>query len=113
MAVAPPVPTPELPALTAEGYLRDAAAWTEAHARELARRDGVALGDEHFAVLHYLREYHAACGEAPGMRLLLRGLAQRLGPAHASSRRLYQLFPQGPAKQACRYAGLPKPASCI
>ncbi|MDE0460615.1 MAG: TusE/DsrC/DsvC family sulfur relay protein, partial [Chromatiales bacterium] len=29
------------------------------------------------------------------------------------SRYLYQLYPYGPAKQACRYAGLPKPTGCV
>jgi tRNA 2-thiouridine synthesizing protein E len=50
---------------------------------------------------------------APGMRLLLKALATELGPDWGTSRRLYRLFPEGPAKQACRYAGLPKPVSCI
>jgi tRNA 2-thiouridine synthesizing protein E len=47
------------------------------------------------------------------MRLLVRALGQRLGAEKASSRYLYRLFPAGPAKQACRYAGLPMPVSCI
>jgi TusE/DsrC/DsvC family sulfur relay protein len=47
------------------------------------------------------------------MRLLTKVLAARLGKEKASSLYLYQLFPDGPAKQACRYAGLPKPISCI
>jgi tRNA 2-thiouridine synthesizing protein E len=47
------------------------------------------------------------------MRLLVRELAQRLGAEKGQSRYLYRLFPEGPAKQACRYAGLPKPVSCI
>ena len=47
------------------------------------------------------------------MRLLVRELAGRIGAERGSSRQLYRLFPQGPARQACRYAGLPRPLSCI
>lgn len=46
------------------------------------------------------------------MRVLVKAIAPLLGEATASSRRLYQLFPDGPAKQACKIAGLPKPLSC-
>ncbi|MDH3858594.1 MAG: TusE/DsrC/DsvC family sulfur relay protein, partial [Gammaproteobacteria bacterium] len=30
-----------------------------------------------------------------------------------NTRYLNQLFAFGPAKQACRYAGLPKPTGCV
>ena len=30
-----------------------------------------------------------------------------------NSKYLYELFPYGPAKQACKYAGLPKPTGCV
>ena len=43
----------------------------------------------------------------------VREFGQRFGPDKGSSRYLYRLFPDGPARQACRYAGLPKPVSCI
>lgn len=97
----------------ARGYLRDRADWSRALATELARRDGIALTDEHWQVLGFLQDYYDAFGMAPGMRLLVKALAARLGAEKGSSRYLYRLFPAGPAKQACRYAGLPMPVSCI
>ena len=50
---------------------------------------------------------------APPMRVLVKAVAVRLGSEKGESRYLYRLFPEGPAKQACRYAGLPRPVSCI
>ena len=100
-------------ALDERGYLVHADDWDERLATHMAGLDGIALGAEHWAVIRFLRRYHAEFRMAPGMRLLLKALAAELGPEWGQSRRLYQLFPDGPAKQACRYAGLPKPVSCI
>ncbi|MCK9488570.1 MAG: TusE/DsrC/DsvC family sulfur relay protein [Xanthomonadales bacterium] len=97
----------------ARGYLLDPADWDEALATELARRDGIELGAEHWQVIHLLRSYHERHGRSPAMRLLVKEAAQALGTGVANSRVLYRLFPQGPAKQAARYAGLPRPTSCI
>lgn len=100
-------------ALDERGYLLREDDWSEPLAAHMAALDGVALGDEHWAVIRFLRRYHAEFRMAPGMRLLLKALAAELGPDWGASRRLYRLFPEGPARQACRYAGLPKPVSCI
>jgi tRNA 2-thiouridine synthesizing protein E len=97
----------------ARGYLRNLDDWSEALAIEMARHDGIVLTEAHWEVLRFLRAYYAEYRLAPPMRLLVRELAQRLGAEKGQSRYLYRLFPEGPAKQACRYAGLPKPVSCI
>jgi tRNA 2-thiouridine synthesizing protein E len=47
------------------------------------------------------------------MRALVRAVRERLGTDQGSSRFLYRLFPDGPGTQGCRYAGLPRPVSCI
>ncbi len=94
------------------GYLLDAGAWTREFARVAAARDAIELADEHWQVIEFLRDYFAEYGVSPPMRVLVKALAARLNHA-PTSRRLYQLFPDGPAKQACKYAGLPKPVSCI
>ncbi|AVP97784.1 sulfurtransferase TusE [Ahniella affigens] len=99
--------------LDARGYLLDWEAWDAAVADQMASAEGLTLGPAHWQIIHLLREYYAAFEVAPPMRLLVKEVGQRLGPEAASSRYLYRLFPDGPAKQACRYAGLPKPVSCI
>ncbi len=95
------------------GYLLDWTRWTPAVAEAMAASDGMQLGADHWQVLEVLREYYAAYEIAPPVRALLRILQQRLGDSEMGSRQLYRLFPEGPAKQACRYAGLPRPVSCI
>jgi tRNA 2-thiouridine synthesizing protein E len=100
-------------ALDDRGYLLDPAQWNEDLAEAMARADDLALGQAHWRVLRWLRGYHERHGRSPAMRVLVKELAAELGSEHADSRQLYRLFPQGPAKQAARYAGLPRPASCI
>ena len=95
------------------GYLRHWHDWDESLAIELAHREGVALTPAHLEVLHFLRAYYAEFKLAPPVRLLVKEIAARLGADKGNSRYLYRLFPEGPAKQACRYAGLPRPLSCI
>jgi len=99
--------------LDSRGYLLDSTAWTREVASALAGEDAIELGDEHWEILLFLRDYYDRFAMAPPMRLLVKELGARFGPDKASSRYLYRLFPDGPAKQACRYAGLPRPVSCI
>lgn len=95
------------------GYLLDPADWSRDVALAMAAEDALELQDEHWEIIEFLREYYAEFQMAPAMRLLVKAIAVRLGSDRADSRRLYKLFPDGPAKQACRYAGLPRPVSCI
>lgn len=100
-------------AVDEQGYLLDRADWDEALAAVMAERDGVTLGSEHWQVLRLIADHFDRNGRSPPMRVLVREVAGALGSERADSRALYRLFPQGPAKQAARYAGLPRPASCI
>jgi TusE/DsrC/DsvC family sulfur relay protein len=105
-------PSPELN-LGPDGYLRDRSAWTESVATQLAAQDGLQLGPEHFEIILFVQHYFEEFGAAPPMRLLSKAVSARLGAEKGNSLYLYQLFPDGPAKQASRYGGLPKPISCI
>ena len=96
-----------------EGYLVHIEDWSPDVAEAMARADGCELTDAHWQVIDFLRGYYAEYGFAPAVRILTRAVARRLGPDKGNSRYLYRLFPDGPARQACRYAGLPKPTGCI
>lgn len=96
-----------------EGYLTDLNAWTPELARAMADAESVTLSDEHWQVIYFLREYYQEYGIAPSVRVLVKTIGQRLGEDKAKSSYLYRLFPEGPARQACKYAGLPKPTGCV
>lgn len=96
-----------------EGYLRKLDDWSEEVAVEMALADGIALNDSHWEVIRFLREYYQEYSIAPPIRILTRAMARQFGREKGNTRYLYQLFPDGPAKQACRYAGLPKPTGCV
>ena len=79
----------------------------------MAYEDNCCLTENHWVVIHLIRDYYREHQVAQGIRLLVNQIGKNLGKDKANSRYLYQLFPGGPAKQACKYAGLPKPTGCI
>jgi TusE/DsrC/DsvC family sulfur relay protein len=97
----------------ANGYLLDWTQWSRQVASDLAAKDHFELTSDHWEVIDILRVYYKEYEIAPPVRALVKLVQKKLGGPHSSSRQLYRLFPDGPAKQACRYAGLPKPVSCI
>jgi tRNA 2-thiouridine synthesizing protein E len=100
-------------AIDEKGYLLDWRTWTPEAAVAMAAVDGVELGDDHWQVLGLFREYFEKYEIEPPMRALVRLVRERLGEDKGNSRYLYRLFPAGPGTQACRYAGLPRPVSCV
>jgi tRNA 2-thiouridine synthesizing protein E len=73
----------------------------------IAAADGIALTDDHWAVIRFLRDEYQASGHSPNFRNMLKGF-QAIRP-DADSKFLYDLFPMGPAKQGAKIAGLPQP----
>ena len=96
-----------------DGYLANVSDWTPEFAHSLAQHEAFELTAAHWELIYFLRNYFAEFEMAPPMRLLTKAVAMRLGSDKGNSLYLYTLFPDGPAKQGCRYAGLPKPVSCI
>ena len=96
-----------------EGYLEDLNEWTEEIAIAMAEAEDVELTEEHWDIIKFLREYYEEYQIAPAVRVLTKAVGKRLGKAKGNSKYLYSLFPYGPGKQACKYAGLPKPTGCV
>ncbi len=96
-----------------EGYLTNLNEWNEDIAKELAKQDNLELTESHWEVINFLREYYEEYQIAPAVRVLTKAIGKKLGKEKGNSKYLYELFPYGPAKQACRYAGLPKPTGCV
>ncbi len=100
-------------AVDEEGYLEDLNDWTPEIAEAMASAEDVQLSDEHWDIIHFLREYYEEYQIAPAVRVLTKTVGKRLGEDKGNSKYLYSLFPYGPGKQACKYAGLPKPTGCV
>ena len=96
-----------------EGYLVNLKDWIPAVADEMAKEDDLVLTDEHWDIINFLREYYEEYQIAPAVRVLTKAVGKRMGKEKGNSKYLYSLFPYGPGKQACRFAGLPKPTGCI
>jgi len=90
-----------------DGFMEEPEVWNEEVALALASTEGVAeLTDNHWKVVNYLREYYAKFGVAPMIRKLCKETGYPL-------KEIYELFPSGPAKGACKVAGLAKPTGCV
>jgi len=96
-----------------EGYLVNLGDWDEEVAKVLAGQDELDLTENHWEVITFLRGYYDEYQIAPAVRVLTKAIGKKLGPDKGNSKYLYELFPYGPAKQACRFAGLPKPTGCV
>ncbi len=96
-----------------EGYLIDWSVWTEGMAEVMAKQDGIELTDEHWEIIRFLRSYFEKYQIAPMIKILTKEIAKTMGKEKGNTKYLYELYPAGPAKQACRYAGLPKPTGCV
>ncbi len=96
-----------------EGYLANLSDWEPEVATMMAKAEGNELTDNHWEVINFLREYYDEYQIAPAVRVLTKAIGKKLGKDKGNSKYLYELFPYGPAKQACKYAGLPKPTGCV
>jgi tRNA 2-thiouridine synthesizing protein E len=90
-----------------EGYLVDREQWSEDFARELARREGLALTPAHWEVIRFLREYYFEHGGQAQVRVMIPHFTDAWGPERGSNHNLHEMFPRGgPQKQGNRLAGL-------
>ncbi len=90
-----------------DGFITDPNLWNEDIAKGFAQLEGITeLTQEHWKVINYLRDYYLKFGIAPMIRKLCKDTGFQL-------KYIYELFPSGPAKGACKLAGLPKPTGCV
>ena len=95
------------------GYLKNVDDWSPAVAEAMAAKDGTELLPEHWEVINFLRDDYEVFFIAPAVLVLINAIGKSMGKDKGNSKYLYELFPSGPAKQACKYAGLPKPTGCV
>ena len=90
-----------------DGFLMDPYIWNEEVAILFAKYDGIEeLSEKHWAIINFIRKSWEEKGIAPMVRSVCQFTGLKL-------KEIYQLFPLGPARGACRVAGLPKPDGCV
>ncbi|MEH6463736.1 MAG: TusE/DsrC/DsvC family sulfur relay protein [Shewanella psychromarinicola] len=96
-----------------QGYLNNVNDWQESMAVVIAATENIELTEQHWEVIRFVRDFYLEYKTSPAIRVLVKAIGQRLGADKGNSKYLYTLFPIGPAKQATKIAGLPKPAKCL
>ncbi|MBC8422848.1 TusE/DsrC/DsvC family sulfur relay protein [bacterium] len=90
-----------------DGFIQNPDEWNDVVAAALGKTEGVDdLTENHWKVVNFLREYYIEFGVAPMIRKLCKSTGFKLSE-------IYDMFPSGPAKGACKIAGLPKPTGCV
>ena len=90
-----------------DGFLQQPEIWSEDIARLFALEDGTGdLTEKHWSVIRFIRSHWEETDMAPMVRKVCQESGLKL-------REIYELFPLGPAKGACKIAGLPKPDGCV
>jgi len=90
-----------------DGFLTNPSIWNDEVAQLFAKADGIdTLTDNHWAIIRIIRAHFEEKGNAPMVRTICKETGLKL-------KDIYELFPLGPARGACRVAGLPKPDGCV
>ena len=90
-----------------DGFIQEPTKWNQSVAAALAATEGVTEhGEKHWQLINYLRDHYQKFGIAPMIRKMCKEVGMKLNE-------VYELFPTGPAKGACKAAGLPKPTGCV
>jgi tRNA 2-thiouridine synthesizing protein E len=87
--------------------------WDKDIAEYFAAAEGIRMTDEHWVIVQYLRDYYRQYQIAPMIKVLVKNIGNILKRGSVMNRYLYELYPDGPAKQACKIAGLPGSAGCV
>ncbi|OIP83421.1 MAG: sulfurtransferase TusE [Rhodobacterales bacterium CG2_30_65_12] len=96
-----------------EGYITNLSEWSPELAEIIAKNEELEMTDDRWEVVNFLRDYYEEYQIAPAVRVLIKAAKKSMGPDKGNNKYMYELFPYGPAKQACKIAGLPKPTGCV
>jgi tRNA 2-thiouridine synthesizing protein E len=90
-----------------DGFLQSPEIWDRAVALDLANAQGLTeLSEGHWKIIDYIRGYWKENEIAPMVRHICKETGYKLSD-------IYDMFPSGPAKGACKVAGLPNPSGCV
>ncbi len=90
-----------------DGFMLQPELWNDEVAAVIAKADDIEnLTEDHWKVIRIIRQNYEEKGIAPMVRVICKETGLKL-------KQIYELFPLGPARGACRIAGLPKPEGCV
>lgn len=90
-----------------DGFMLQPELWNDEVAAIIAKADDIEnLTEDHWKVIRVIRQNYEEKGLAPMVRVICKETGLKL-------KQIYELFPLGPARGACRVAGLPKPEGCV
>jgi TusE/DsrC/DsvC family sulfur relay protein len=99
-----------MPQRDEQGYLVNPEDWTAELARQLAREESLQLEDDHWLVIDFIRDQFDQHQVTPDIRHAAKFLAGQTGLDKKSGKaRIFELFPYGYVKQACKIAGMRRP----
>jgi len=98
-----------------EGYVQHKEDWSRELAEFMAREDDIELTEGHWKLIDWMREYFEEYNVAPPIKAVAKKVAEiyNLKNVREGNKYIYTLFPEGPARQLVRYAGLSKPTGCV
>ena len=90
-----------------DGFLLRFDDWCPEWMEYVKESEGIAeITPDHQKILDFLQDYYKKNGIAPMVRILSKNTGYKL-------KEVYELFPSGPGKGACKMARLPKPTGCV
>jgi len=96
-----------MPERDAEGYLVEPGDWNEELAKILAQEENIQLTDDHWDTIRFMRDYFEEHQVIADARFVIKHLAERMGKD--AQKKLFDLYPYGYVKQACKIAGMKRP----
>ncbi len=94
-------------AVDEDGFLRNFNDWCPEWVEYIKTTQNISsLTDEHWRLIHILQNYYQENGVPPTVRIMSKATGFKM-------KDIFELFPKGPGKGACRMAGLPKPIGCV
>lgn len=94
----------------AEGYLVHPEDWDTPVAVELAAEENIELGEAHWSILEFVRDYWEVHKVIPDIRHVASHMAvEQSIDKKAAKQQIFQLFPYGYVKQVCKIAGMQRP----
>jgi tRNA 2-thiouridine synthesizing protein E len=96
-----------------DGFLLDLSQWDKSFAEQSAKSECIDLTEDHWEVIYFVRDFYKEYETSPAIRALIKALKHSKNDDKWNSLFLQSLFPESPAVQAAKIAGIPKPVKCI